>query len=664
MMVWLPILFPVLGAAGALLSRRRPALATGSTVAALVAALGAAAAAAATGAGATGSWGSALILGLAVEGPAAIMVVLVPLVAVPVVMFAGASHRQDPGLPRLLALLSVFVAAMELLVVAADFLTLLVGWELVGAFSWALIGHEWRDPDRPRSAGEAFVTTRAGDVGLFVAAGAAFAGTGSLRFADLAGADPRWLAVAAGGVVVAAAAKSAQVPFSPWLFSAMAGPTPVSALLHSATMVAAGAFLLARLQPAFSAVPWFSGIVVGIGLLTALAGGLVALAQTDLKKALAGSTSAQHGLMLVAIGAGYTAAGMGHLAAHALFKALLFLGAGFALHAAGTLDLNRLRLGSALPRVAALFGLGTAALAAVPPLGASFTKEAVLAAAVEAGTWTGAGTLAAGLLSALYAARLQLLAFGPGPAPALFSRPDRVELAAGGILAAGGVGLGILWLPAAAETLASVSGGDLAEAPPRLLGASLATVGLGIALAVAARRRGRLVDLGLPTRARLFVAGWWGLPSAARGVVVDPTLRASRHLDSVDRLGIEGLAGGLAAGVIALSRSLSRGAERTLDGAVRAVAGAVTVVSAATRRAAERTIDGIVEGTAAFTLSGADVSGGLDDTALDGAVEAVAGGIGYAGRESRRAQTGMSHHYYTILAAGSLVIFVVAAIWR
>ena len=662
MMVWLPILFPVLGAAGALLSRRRPALAAGSTVAALVAALVAAVAAAATGAAATGRWGSALTLGLAVEGPVAIMVVLVPLVAVPVVMFAGASHRQDPGLPRLLALLSVFVAAMELAVLAADFLTLLVGWELVGAFSWALIGHEWRDPDRPRSAGEAFVTTRAGDVGLFVAAGAAFAGTGSLRFADLAGADPRWLAVAAGGVVVAAAAKSAQVPFSPWLFSAMAGPTPVSALLHSATMVAAGAFLLARLQPALSAVPWFSGVVVGIGLLTALAGGLVALAQTDLKMALAGSTSAQHGLILVAIGAGYTAAGMGHLAAHALFKALLFLGAGVALHAAGTLDLNRLRLGSALPRVAALFGLGTAALAAVPPLGASFTKEAVLAAAVEAGTWTGAGTLAAGLLSALYAARLQLLTFGPGPAAA--GRPDRVEGAALGMLAAGGVGLGVLWLPAGSQFLASVSGGNLAEAPPRLVGASLATVGLGIALAVAARRRGRLVDLGLPTRVRLFVAGWWGLASAARGIVVDPTLRASRHLDRVDRLGIEGLVGGLAAGVIALSRSLSRGAERTIDGAVRALAGAVAVVSASARRAAERTIDGIVEGIAAFTLSGADVSGGFDDTALDGAVEAVAGGIGYAGREGRRAQTGMSHHYYTILAAGSLVIFVVAAIWR
>ncbi len=281
-MVWLPVLTPLIGGVAILALRRRPIAARVTSVLVMVATVAAAALVASLEASGVWSWGGQLDLAVSVTDFGRTMVILVPVIATAVIAFAAANSEGDRAIVKLLVALTWFVAAMELLVIAADFLTLLIGWELVGAASWVLIGHEWRDPERPRSAREAFVTTRFGDLGIYVAAGAIFAATGSLRYDDLASMSPGWLAVVTGGLVLAAAAKSAQVPFSPWLFSAMAGPTPVSALLHSATMVAAGAYILIRLQPTLSAVSWFAPVVIGIGLVTALAGGMVTLAQQDL----------------------------------------------------------------------------------------------------------------------------------------------------------------------------------------------------------------------------------------------------------------------------------------------------------------------------------------------------------------------------------------------
>ena len=359
------------------------------------------------------SWGGPLRLQFAVTGAARILVVLVPVVAAPIVVFAGGVYRDDPGLRRLIGLLVAFVGAMELLLVAADLLTLLIAWELVAAFSWALIAHHWREAKPPQAALEAFVTVRFGAIGLFVAAGAAYAATGSLSFEALAGADATTLGLVAAGVLLAAAAKSAQVPFSYWLFSAMEGPSPVSALLHSATMVAAGAYALIRLQPVLGSVAWFGPAVVGLGLVSALAGGVVALLQTDFKRALAASTTAQYGLMLIAVGAGSVGAATAQLVTHAFFKSLLFLGAGLALSLAGTGDLGRLRLGRSQRVAAVLVGIGALSLAAVPPLGGAFSKEFVLAAAASWSPWLGAGVLLAGFLSALYAGRIFALSYGP-----------------------------------------------------------------------------------------------------------------------------------------------------------------------------------------------------------------------------------------------------------
>jgi len=637
-MVWLPVFTPLVGGVVILALRQRQVVARITSVVAMLATVAAAAYVSASESTGEWSWGGQLDLAVSVTDFGRVMVLLVPVIAAAVLGFAATNSEGDPAIVKLLVVLTWFVAAMELLVIAADFLTLLIGWELVGAASWGLIGHQWRDPERPRSAREAFVTTRFGDLGLYVAAGAVFASTGGVKYSDLGAVSPGWLSLVAAGLVLAAAAKSAQVPFSPWLFSAMAGPTPVSALLHSATMVAAGAYILIRLEPVLSTVGWFAPVVVGIGLVTALAGGMVALAQQDLKKALAGSTSAQYGLMLVAVGAGFTAAAAGHLTAHAFFKSLLFLSAGVALHAGGTLDLSKLRLGSALPRVAALFGIGALALGAVPPLGAAFTKEAVLAGAFESGVWVGLGTAVAGLLSTLYAARLHMLAYGPGPTVEVHSRPRRGEILPLGVLAALTLLLGLVWLPGGDGLLERLSEG-LILAPTRaetIL--SWALVAVGIAAVALAWRRSRLVTLGVPPRVREFIAGWWGLPTLARVVVVEPVSKLGRYLFDADRTLVAGIAD--------------------------SVAGFGQFVSRFLRQVVDRSIDAVVWAAGSGTIRGAEASRFVDDKGVDASAEMLASSVGEAGRQSRRTQTGMSYHYYTTMMIGIVVAVAIAAIWR
>ena len=639
-MVWLPVLVPFLGAVAILVLRRHRFLIGMLAAGVMALTLAAAVWAAIVQSSAAWSWGPGIELEVAVEGLARLMVVLVPTIALAVMAYTVVHESDDRALPRLLAFLTVFVGAMELLVVAADFLTLLIGWELVGAVSYALISHDWIDPNRTRSAREAFVTTRLGDVGLYLAAGAAFAASGGFRYDDLAAAPSGgpFLPIVAGGVLVAAAAKSAQLPFSPWLFSAMAGPTPVSALLHSATMVAAGAYALARLQPALDQVAWFGPAVVTLGLTTSLAGGVVALLQTDFKKALAGSTSAQYGLMLIGIGAGYTAAAAGQLTAHAVFKALLFLGAGIAANAGGTLELGKLRLGSSLPRVAALFGVGALALAAVPPLGGAFTKEAILAAATSAGTWVAAGTAFSGVITALYAGRIYLLGYGPGPRRIAEEKPHRIEVTVLGLLAGLSLLLGALWLPGGARILEDATGGSLAEGEAWELLVSIGGIALAALVLFVLWRRDHLETFALPERVRAWLAGWWGLPTAARVLVVDPVLR--------------------------LAKVLRRGDLEVIDAAVRTVAWTASAASAVLRRGVEQMVDAIVNGVGGGTLRSAEVSRLADEAGVDGAVEGLARGFGVAGTSSRRLQTGMSHHYYIVLAAGAVVVVAVAAIWR
>ena len=404
---WLLAVVPVVAAVVAVLVPRR---ATAIAVAALVSVVAVGIWAAATEATSIVSWGARLELTLAATSLSRVMAVLVPVIALPIVLYAAAT--ETTGRVRLIALLTAFVGAMELLVVANDLLTLLIGWELVGALSWALIAHEWTDVSNAQKAAHAFITTRLGDLGLYVAAGITFGATGSFAFSHIARADSPQLQIVAAGTVLTAAAKSAQVPFSPWLFSAMAGPTPVSALLHSSTMVAAGAYLLARLGPQLDSVTWFAPAVIAIGLTSALAGGLVAAVHRHPKRLLAASTTAQYGLMFVAIGAGSIVAAAAQLVAHAAFKSLLFLTAGTAMHVSGSDDLSDMRLGTRLPTIAAFAAIGALALAALPPLGGAWSKEQISGAAFESSALLGVAVLAAALLGAFYGLRYWLLAFG------------------------------------------------------------------------------------------------------------------------------------------------------------------------------------------------------------------------------------------------------------
>ncbi|BBI65522.1 hypothetical protein HSBAA_PA_1250 (plasmid) [Vreelandella sulfidaeris] len=299
----------------------------------------------------------------------AVFAIVVPLIATLIIAYS-AYHESEPvseGVPtrppvRLVALLTAFVGAMELLVLAEDLVTLLIAWELVGACSWALIAHEWQEGDNLRDAAWAFLVTRFGDLGLYIAAAAAFAGTGSFAFADLSQLDGWLLDVFVAGAVLAAAAKSAQVPFSPWLFAAMSGPTPVSALLHAATMVAAGIYLVIRLHAEMAAVAWFGPVAITLGLATALAG-VVAYLQRHAKKLLAASTSAQYGLMWLAVGAGFPGVALVHFVTHAFTKAALFLAAGIAERHVGSYSLNTMRLGRLLPGIAVATMVASLALA-------------------------------------------------------------------------------------------------------------------------------------------------------------------------------------------------------------------------------------------------------------------------------------------------------------
>ncbi len=352
-MLWSLALVPALAAPALLFVPARRAALSAAAGAALAVTLALAGLAPWAGWSGAYVWSDALVLTADLSPVSAAVAVLVPVIALPIALYA-ASHEAGQGLPRLLALMLLFVGGMELLVIAGDFLTLLIGWEIVGACSWALIGHRYDEIEPPQAGVYAFVTTRLGDLGLFIAAFAAYAGAGSFAFDGLPALSPAALQVVAFGVLVSAAAKSGQIPFSPWLFRAMAGPTSVSALLHAATMVAAGAYLLARLGPALSQADGFATTAIVTGLATALAGGVVAVLQLHAKKLLAASTSAQYGLMFAAVGAGWPGVAVLHLVAHAGFKALLFLSAGIAGERAGTFSLDRMALGRALPWTAAL----------------------------------------------------------------------------------------------------------------------------------------------------------------------------------------------------------------------------------------------------------------------------------------------------------------------
>ncbi len=582
-------------------------------------------------------WNAMLALKAELTPLSALVAALVPAVALPVLVYAACRERQT-GLARLVGLLLFFCAGMELVVIATDLFTLLIGWEVVGACSWALIAHEWRDAANPRAAQYAFIVTRLGDLGLFLAALAAYAGTGSFAYADLARLDATHLQIAAFGILVAAASKSGQLPFSPWLFRAMAGPSSASALLHAATMVAAGAYLLARLQPALAPVAGFAVAALAIGTTTALTGGVVALIQADVKKVLAASTSAHFGLMFVAVGAGFPGVAVLHLFAHGFFKALLFLSAGVAIERSGSHLLSDMRLGGALPGVAVLAAVGAAALAGLPPLGAGWTKEAIVAAAAVAAPWWSTGVVVAGGLSAAYAVRWLWLAYGlrddrsAGDAPSGKANDDMsklapVVMASLGWLAVASVLLSALWLPPVDSALAAILSLTLPDESAKLIGGALVAVGIG-ALA------GRWLAVRTPQLGRsgiaAQVADWWRLP---------------RLIDLLVRAPVEALAG-----------LLSRLDDEVVDAMPRAIAHVGKRVAARIANGDNRVVDRGVRLATAFVAWLSLSTSHVGELVADGIASGPARLVALAGEDARRLQSGLSHQAFAMLLLGTLAL--------
>ncbi|MGW6530933.1 NADH-quinone oxidoreductase subunit 5 family protein [Streptomyces venezuelae] len=370
-------------------------------------------------------------LALHIDGFAALVAVLVGVVASCVQIYSTGYLREDPRYPSYASLVSLFTSAMLLVVYSGDLMVLLVGWEIMGICSYFLVGHYWETPEARAASLKAFLVTKLGDVPFLIGLFALAADTGSFRITTILstvadnGLDhPTLIALL---LLAGVAGKSAQFPLHTWLPDAMAGPTPVSALIHAATMVAAGVYFVARLLPVF-ALSGAALVVLAVMAAVTMAGSaLAALAQDDIKRVLAYSTIGQLGYMTGALAVGDRGAAVFHLLSHGAFKALLFLAAGVIIHAAGTNSLAAMsRMGDLRDRIPDAYWTMTVALlalAAIPPFSGFFSKEAVLGAAEHTATGhadavpTAAGwiVLVAGLLTALltaaYATRLWLLAF-------------------------------------------------------------------------------------------------------------------------------------------------------------------------------------------------------------------------------------------------------------
>ncbi|MFD0148280.1 NADH-quinone oxidoreductase subunit 5 family protein [Streptomyces sp. NPDC055721] len=370
-------------------------------------------------------------LSLYIDGFAALVAVLVGVVATCVQIYSTGYLRDDPRYPSYAALVSLFTSAMLLVVYSGDLMVLLVGWEIMGICSYFLVGHYWETPEARAASLKAFLVTKLGDVpfliGLFALATDAgtFRITGILDTVEKGGLDhPTLIALL---LLAGVAGKSAQFPLHTWLPDAMAGPTPVSALIHAATMVAAGIYFTARLLPVFAESAAAMTVLAVMAAITMVGSALAALAQDDIKRVLAYSTIGQLGYMAGALAVGDRGAAVFHLVSHGAFKALLFLAAGTVIHAAGTNSLTAMSrmsgLAKRIPDAYWTMTVALLALAAIPPFAGFFSKEAVLVAAEHtalgdrAGIPAGAGwtVLVAGLLTALltaaYALRLWLRTF-------------------------------------------------------------------------------------------------------------------------------------------------------------------------------------------------------------------------------------------------------------
>ncbi len=340
------------------------------------------------------SWFSAGIFpfewGILLDGPSIIMLLVVTTVSFLVQVYSLGYMHDSPRFKRFYAYLSVFTAAMLLLVLANNYLQFFIGWEVMGACSYLLISFEFERESAAAAGNKAFLTTKLGDLGLYAGLLSIFFVVGSLNFGQIqnhladGSVSPKWCLLISLLLFAGAVGKSAQFPLHIWLPDAMEGPTPVSALIHAATMVAAGIYLVARSYGFAVRAPLSMDIIAWVGGFTAFFAATIALVSDDIKKVLAYSTISQLGYMILAMGVlGYSAS-LFHLTTHAAFKALLFLGAGSVIHAVHTNDMWKMgSLSKQMMTTALTFFIGSLALAGVPPLAGFYSKDMILSVVFE-----------------------------------------------------------------------------------------------------------------------------------------------------------------------------------------------------------------------------------------------------------------------------------------
>ena len=488
---------------------------------------------------------------------------------------------HDAGRRRFFGYLNLFVAAMLILVLADNFLGLYLGWEGVGLASYLLIGFWSNKPSAAAAAKKAFVVNRVGDTGLAIALMVLFAEVGSVGYTEVFAAAPQMsqgtLTAIGLLLLLGACGKSAQVPLQSWLGDAMEGPTPVSALIHAATMVTAGVYLIVRAGPVFNLAPVAQTAVVTVGAVTLLFGAIIGCAKDDIKKALAASTMSQIGYMVLAAGlgpAGYAVAIM-HLLTHGFFKAGLFLGAGSVMHAMDDeTDMRRYGgLRTLLPITYLTFGLGYLAIIGVPPFAGFFSKDAIIETAINAGGLKGAVLGGAALLgagiTAFYMTRVMLLTFfgerrwaqinpdaHPHESPAVMTLP-MVVLAVGSVGAGAFLAVGHRlgdWLEPV------VGSGESAHVVPVWVTTALALSVVAAGVAIAYRQYARkAVPLTAPSDvSALTVAARSDLYGDAvnEAVFMRSGQQLTRAMVVVDDAAIDGSVNGLATGVRRISDGL------------------------------------------------------------------------------------------------------------
>jgi NADH-quinone oxidoreductase subunit L len=549
--------------------------------------------------------------GLLFDPLSAVFVLLITGVGALIHVYSIGYMAHDPARRRFFAYLNLFVAAMLLLVLGNSYVALYVGWEGVGLASYLLIAFWYTRPAAATAAKKAFIMNRVGDVGLALAIFIMFAQLGTTSYAGVFGS----VGLLAGGTVTAmglllllgACGKSGQFPLQAWLPDAMEGPTPVSALIHAATMVTAGVYLIARSAPVFNETPTARTVVLVIGAITLMIGAIVGCAYDDIKKVLAYSTVSQIGYMFLAVGLGPVgyAAGIAHLLAHGFFKAGLFLGAGSVMHAMDDqVDMRRYgALARKLPITFVTFGLGYLALIGFPLLSGWWTKDAIIEAAFDRGGasgWLlgGVAVLGAGL-TAFYMTRLMLMTFfgrarwedgvHPHESPPVMTVP-MVVLAVGSVLA----GFVLVQAFPLQRWLEPVFGEPEEAAhvvAPLTVGIVVFVVmALGIATAWLFVGR-REVPLTAPARVSpVVVAARRGLYADAvnESVFMRPGMWLTRALVWLDNRGVDGVVNGTAAALGGSSSRLGRAqtgfvrsyALGMLGGAVL-VAGALVAVTTA-----------------------------------------------------------------------------------